>query len=102
MKKRPIVRCITVLVVVLIACCLGFWCFVVLEKTLLADGILIVASDGAEMRVAGKGLTVLAGYADIPRFSALFPYIAASLYLVLVAFALLGAASLFRTGSKHE
>jgi hypothetical protein len=85
----------------LIALCLGFWCFVVLDKTLLADGILIVASDGAEMRVMGDSLLVLAGSADSPRFSPLFPYVAASIYLVLVILALSGTASLFATASKR-
>ena len=97
MKKLSILRSMILLMVLLIAVSLGFWSFVVLEKTLLADGMLIVASDGAEMRVTGGTLYVLAGSADRAAFSPLFPFIAGVLYLVLVIFALLGATSLFRT-----
>jgi hypothetical protein len=92
-----ITRWLILLAVLLLALCLGFWCFVVLDKTLLADGILIVASDGAEMRVKGNSLIVHAGLADSPRFSPMFPYVAASVYLLLVILALLGANSLFPT-----
>jgi hypothetical protein len=95
MTMFSIARWFTVLIVLLIGLCLGFWCFVVLDKTLLADGILIVASDGAEMRVNGDSLIVHAGSADRPQFSPLFPYVAAGLYLLLVILALFGAASLF-------
>ena len=102
MKKSSIICWTTVLAVLCLASCLAFWFYIVLEKTLMADGILIVASDGAEMRVAGRSLYVVAGHADSPRFSPLFPYVAIGLYLPLVALALFGALSLFQPGNKFE
>lgn len=96
MKTRSSLQWVVVALVAGMAGALGFWSLVVAERTVLAKGVLIVAQEGAQVQVVGDSLRVLAGSADRARFSPAFPYVAGGVYLVLVSFALVGAAGLFR------
>jgi hypothetical protein len=89
----------------------GAVCFVVLTAALLAivgydvistvlpdDGILIHASDGARLQVDGRTLVVLSGGAGTMAYPSILLPVSASLFALVVVFALIGAASLFRRG----
>ena len=96
MKKRNVCRWFTVSVVVLFAALLAFIGYEVFSTVFPSDAIVITASDGASLRVDGRALEVLAGHAGTASFSPLLLPVAAGLFAVLAAFAIIGAVSLFR------
>ena len=96
MKKRNVYRWFTVSVVVLFAALLAFIGYEVFSTVFPSDAIVITASDGASLRVDGRALEVLAGQAGTASFSPLLLPVAAGLFAVLAAFAIIGAVSLFR------
>jgi hypothetical protein len=100
MQKRNILKCSVTTMVALLIAFLGLIGYEVFSTVVDGNGIVITASDGASLRVEGRGLTVLTGSAGITSFSpSLLPF-AAGLFVMVAAFALIGAYSLFR-GERH-
>ena len=96
MQTRHVFRWLVVSVVALLAALLAFNGYEVFSTVFPGDSIVITASDGARMRVDGRGLEVLAGHAGTASFSPLLLPVATGLFTILAVFALIGAASLFR------
>ncbi|MEN9675694.1 MAG: hypothetical protein RIS76_1590 [Verrucomicrobiota bacterium] len=96
MQVRQVLRWLAISVVALFAGLLGFIGCEVFSMVFPNDAIVITASDGASLRVDGRALEVLRGHAGTASFSPLLRPVAISLFSVLVVFALIGAASLFR------
>ena len=96
MKKQHVLRRLTIGLVVLVASLLAFIGSEVLSTVFPSDAIVITASDGASLRVDGRALEVLGGSAGTASFAPLMRPVAVGLFAVLVIFALIGAASLFR------
>lgn len=98
MFKQPIWKCGAVCFVVLSAALLAFIGHDVISTVLPDDGILITAADGASLQVDGRTLVVLSGRAGTMAYSSSLLPVSVGLFAVVVAFALIGAASLFRRG----
>ena len=96
MKKQHVLRWLTIGLVMLVASLLAFIGSEVLSTVFPSDAIVITASDGASLRVDGRALEVLGGSAGTTSFAPLTRPVAVGLFAVLVVFALIGAASLFR------
>lgn len=98
MFRQPILKWGVVGLVVLSATLLAFIGHDVISTVLPGDGILIHASDGANLQVNGRTLVVLSGGAGTMAYPSILLPVSASLFALVVVFALIGAASLFRRG----
>ena len=96
MKNRHVLKWLTVSVVALFTAVLALIGYEVFSTVFPSDAIVITASDGASLRVDGRALEVLAGYAGTASFSPLLLPVATGLFGVLAVFALIGASSIFR------
>lgn len=100
MQKCNILKWPATTMVALLIAFLGLIGYEVFSTVFEGNGIVITASDGASLRMEGRDLTVLAGNAGITSFSPSLLPLAAGLFVLVSAFALIGAYSLFR-GERH-
>ena len=98
MKIKRLLRWIPVGVVAIVALFLGDLSYDLFETATSRSGLLIEASDGAVVRVQSVqrgAVEFLAGTGGVTVFPRSMLPIAATLFAILVAFAFIGAISLF-------